>query len=140
MSVFTLSIWIVKKGHEDEFAARWREMAGWTMEEAAQSGSVKQPGTLLRDRDVPNRFISFGLWDTMTAVQTWRANPGFGQHVAKLRSLLEDFSPSTLDDVSRPPSEATVTSESTDGDLARRVAALEATITRLNERLDERAG
>ena len=47
MSVYTMGIWLVKPGSEDEFVTAWQEMAEWTMREVAGA----QPGaTLLRDR------------------------------------------------------------------------------------------
>jgi quinol monooxygenase YgiN len=55
--------------------------------------------TLLRDREQPNRFISFGPWESVEAIGAWRANPGFQERVSKMREMLEDFSPMTLDEV-----------------------------------------
>lgn len=94
MSVYTVGIWIAKPGREDEFAACWREMAEWTIREVAPA-----PGTLLRDRERPARFVSFGPWPDAEAIARWRAHPGFAERVARMRALLDDFSPLTLDDV-----------------------------------------
>jgi heme-degrading monooxygenase HmoA len=95
MAVYTVGIWITKPGHEDEFARRWREMADWTEREIPAAAS----GTLLRDRDQPNRFVSFGPWPSANDIEAWRANPGFAERVGGMRPLLEEFSPMTLDDV-----------------------------------------
>lgn len=95
MSMYTVGVWIIKPGREDEFAARWREMADWTQREIAPGAQ----GTLLRDRDRPNRFVSFGPWPSLEAIEAWRADPGFADRVGRMRDLLEDFSPMTLDDV-----------------------------------------
>ncbi|MGI8827333.1 MAG: antibiotic biosynthesis monooxygenase family protein [Chloroflexota bacterium] len=96
MSVYSLGIWIVKPGREGDFVEAWREMADWTTRE--MTGGEK--GTLLRDREQPNRFVSFGPWDSVEAITAWRAHPGFRERVGKLREMLDDFSPTTLDDVS----------------------------------------
>lgn len=95
MSVYTVGIWITKPGSEAEFAARWREMAEWTAKTITSAAS----GTLLRDRERPNRFVSFGPWASLADIEAWRAHPGFRERVGGMRGLLEEFSPMTLDDV-----------------------------------------
>ena len=95
MAVYTVGIWIVKPGREDEFADGWREMAEWTTRSVSSGAS----GTLLRDRERTNRFVSFGPWASVADIDAWRADPGFGERVGRMRDLLEDFSPMTLDDV-----------------------------------------
>jgi heme-degrading monooxygenase HmoA len=95
MAVYTVGIWITKPGREDDFARRWREMAEWTEQEMTSAAS----GTLLRDREQPNRFVSFGPWASLNDIEAWRANPGFIVRVGAIRELLEEFSPMTLDDV-----------------------------------------
>jgi heme-degrading monooxygenase HmoA len=62
--------------------------------EGAQPG-----GTLLRDREQPSRFISFGPWPDDEAIAGWRGSSGFKERVGRIRDLLQDFSPATLDPV-----------------------------------------
>ena len=95
MAVYTVGIWIAKPGREDEFADSWREMAEWTTQAVSSAAS----GTLLRDRERTNRFVSFGPWASLAAIDEWRAHPGFADRVGRMRDLLEEFSPLTLDDV-----------------------------------------
>lgn len=95
MSVYTVGVWTTKPGREDEFAALWREMADWTRREM----SAAPQGTLLRDRERANRFVSFGPWPSLDAVETWRAHSGFAERIGRMRDLLDEFSPMTLDDV-----------------------------------------
>jgi heme-degrading monooxygenase HmoA len=96
MSVYTMGIWLVKPGREDDFVAAWQEMADWTMREVdgAQAG-----GTLLRDRDHRSRFVSFGPWPDDQTVAAWRGSPGFQERVSRIRNFLEEFNPATLDPV-----------------------------------------
>jgi quinol monooxygenase YgiN len=54
---------------------------------------------LLRDRDNPRRFLSFGPWDDVEAVEAWRASEGFQLRIGKVRELLEDLEVRTLDPV-----------------------------------------
>jgi heme-degrading monooxygenase HmoA len=95
MAVYTVGIWITKPGREDAFARRWREMADWTERDVPNAAA----GTLLRDRERTNRFVSFGPWASLGDIEAWRSNPGFTERVDAIRELLETFSPMTLDDV-----------------------------------------
>ncbi len=94
MSVpYTHGIWQVKPGHADEFVAAWTEFADWTIAHAAGTGW----GKLLRDVEDPNRFFTFGPWASFGAIEAWRALDGWQERVARIRQLLEDFRPSTLE-------------------------------------------
>jgi heme-degrading monooxygenase HmoA len=94
VSVFTLGIWTVKPGHEEEFIEGWGGMAIQT--QAAFPGAS---GTLLRDREAPNRFISFGPWESLEQIEMWRASAAFRDGVAGMRGLLEVFEPHTMDPI-----------------------------------------
>jgi len=90
---YTSGEWIVKPGREAEFIAAWHEMAAWSAREIP--GALW--GRLLQDRDRPNRFLSFGPWASLEAIDTWRAHPGFAEGVGRIRPLLESLQPSTLE-------------------------------------------
>jgi heme-degrading monooxygenase HmoA len=94
VSVYTLGIWTVKPGREDEFVAAWREMATGTKADFPEATAV-----LLRDREQPNRFISAGPWESLDRIRDWRSSAAFGDGVARMRELLEDFEPHTMDPV-----------------------------------------
>lgn len=87
--LYTLGEWKVKAGHEATFIAAWRELGDWT--EATVPGNTW--AKLLRDRDDPQRFVSFGPWVNEAAVARWRAHPGFQDRVAAIQPLLESFLP-----------------------------------------------
>ncbi len=90
--LYTHGTWKVKRGREDEFIDAWRELAEWTKTQFPDAR-----GTLLRDRADPRRFVSFGPWPSLEAIEEWRAAPRFQESVARLRGLLEAFEPQTLD-------------------------------------------
>jgi quinol monooxygenase YgiN len=94
--VYTQGTWTVKPGHEEQFITAWTEMAEWTGREVPGSTWAK----LLRDRGASNRFISFGPWESLQAIESWRALDGFQTRVQQLRELLDGFEPSTLELVS----------------------------------------
>lgn len=97
-ATFSVTVWVVKPGREEDFVRAWRDLATFT---AQQMVGRKQPTTLLRDRDQPNRFITMAPWDSAATLRAWRAGPGFGERVARMREFLEDFDPMTLDDITR---------------------------------------
>jgi quinol monooxygenase YgiN len=71
----------------------WTELAEWTGREVPGSIWAK----LLRDTDAPNRFISFGPWESPDAIEDWGALAGWQEPVQRLRALLDAFEPSTLE-------------------------------------------
>ncbi|WP_231510980.1 MULTISPECIES: antibiotic biosynthesis monooxygenase family protein [unclassified Arthrobacter] len=93
MSVYTLGIWLVKPGRENDFVQAWRDLARKTQEDFPGAKAV-----LMHDRDVPNRFISTGPWESLEQVEIWRASDAFTQGYEAMRGLLEHFQPHTLDE------------------------------------------
>jgi heme-degrading monooxygenase HmoA len=94
MPVYTLGIWTVKPGREDEFVAVWRKMAVNT--------SRDFPGAtakLLRDRYLSGRFVSYGPWESLEQIERWRASATFRDGVARISELVAGFEPHTMDEV-----------------------------------------
>ena len=91
---YSHTIWLVKPGQEDEFVKRWKDFEEWSAAEGLTARA-----NLLRDVDQPNRFISFGPWETLEAINRWRTLPGFHEQVGRLSEVLESFDPHTLESV-----------------------------------------
>jgi heme-degrading monooxygenase HmoA len=91
-SVFTLGVWMVKDGREDDFVRAWRDLAEQTKEDFPDVTA-----TLLHDREQRNRFVSFGPWESLDQIERWRSSETFLTGVGRIRELLADFAPSTLD-------------------------------------------
>lgn len=91
--LYTLGEWTVKPGREEEFVAAWHDLAEWTIDHV-EGGAW---GKLLRDREAPRRFISFGPWRDDEAVEAWRAHEGFRSRVAQIRALVDSFVPHEMD-------------------------------------------
>ena len=89
--IWTHGVFTVKPGREDEFAAGWRELA--PIGERLGSG---QP-TLLRDRDRPNVFRSFGPWPDFDTIDRFRTE--IEPRVAAMDELLQGAEVFTLDEV-----------------------------------------
>jgi heme-degrading monooxygenase HmoA len=69
-SLWTHGVWTVKPGREDEFVEAWREMARAAVAEFDPPGRPH----LLRDRERPNVFRSFGPWNDAETVERFRAS------------------------------------------------------------------
>ena len=93
--VWTHGSWTVKPGREDDFVRAWRALA----HRATTELRVASQPTLLRDRETPNLFVSFGPWPSIEDVHRFRSSPAFRESVAAMEDLLESFEPRTLDDV-----------------------------------------
>jgi hypothetical protein len=92
-SIWTHGVWTIKPGREDEFVAAWRGMA------RAAVAEFDPPGRplLLRDRDRPNVFRSFGGWDDPQTVERFRAF--IKPHIEGIRELSESVEIFALDEV-----------------------------------------
>jgi heme-degrading monooxygenase HmoA len=93
---YTHTSWVVKRGREEEFIERWSEWAEWSHREGLAARAM-----LLRDADNPERFVSFGPWESVQAVRNWRALAGYQERVARLREVVDHFEPRTLEVVAR---------------------------------------
>lgn len=93
--LYTSGTWTVRPGNESEFIRVWRDFATWS--------TAHQPGAggahLLQDLEAPNRFLSFGPWDSEQSVQAWRATPEFAAFTDRVRDLCESFEPRRLREV-----------------------------------------
>lgn len=93
MSVYTLGIWLVHPGRENDFVQAWRDLARKTQEDFPRTQAV-----LMHDRDVRNRFISTGPWESLEQVEQWRASETYRHGVEVMKEMLEHFEPHTLDE------------------------------------------
>jgi heme-degrading monooxygenase HmoA len=92
VSVYTLGIWTVKNGREGAFVKAWRDMADRT-----KTDFPEETATLLRDRDQPNLFISFGPWESLEQIERWRSSDTFKDGVGTICAMLDDFVAHTMD-------------------------------------------
>lgn len=88
----TLGDWLVKPGKESEFIALWDSFAQWTSQNHAGGGT----GHLLQDVTNPSRFVSFGFWDNVDAIDRWREDSEFQDFLGNARKLCDEIQPRTL--------------------------------------------
>ncbi len=89
---FTSGEWLVKAGKESEFIVAWEYFAKWTGQSQVGAGT----GHLLQDSTNPRKFLSFGPWDNIGAIDHWRDEPEFQAFVEKARELCDSIQPRTL--------------------------------------------
>ena len=94
--LYTHTTWRVKPGREDDFVDRWHEWIDWSHRQGLRERAI-----LLRDLESRNTFISYGPWENVSAVSSWRALPGYQERVEQLRETVETFEPRTLEVVER---------------------------------------
>jgi quinol monooxygenase YgiN len=93
MPVWTHGIWTVRPGREDEFVAAFDHLV---RDVGAELGTDNRP-TLLRDRERPNVFVTFGPWEDEVAIERFRAV--LVPRLGPVQEVLESFEPMTLDQV-----------------------------------------
>jgi heme-degrading monooxygenase HmoA len=96
MSVYSLGIWLVHPGRENDFVQAWRDLARKTQEDYPGAQAV-----LMHDEDVRQRFISTGAWESLEQIEQWRASETFTHGLATIRPMLEHFEARTLDEAAR---------------------------------------
>lgn len=87
--VYTLGVWRVKNGKQDEFVAAWQELGRYF-------NSLPHPpgkGTLLQSVDDPKQFYSFGPWQALDDIQEMRNLPETPKEIGKLMDLCEEGRP-----------------------------------------------
>lgn len=92
LDLYTHHVWVVRSGREEEFVARWKDLAEWTAANVPGAGTAR----LLQDMEHPGRFISVAPWETREALSSWRSLLGYQERLGRVRELLETFTPSTL--------------------------------------------
>jgi quinol monooxygenase YgiN len=89
----TCGVWIVKEGREADFRRRWEQMTS--------ALSLQYPDVtfqLMRDRDDPQRYLSFGAgWRHLEQIDESKSLPVFQDAMASIWRLLESGNLSTLE-------------------------------------------
>jgi heme-degrading monooxygenase HmoA len=89
--IYTTGSWKLDPGKEDAFIAAWAEFAGW-------ASGMPGAGALRLARDVrdPERFVSFGAWESVEAVRAWKSGPDFRERLARVLQHVAEFDPAEL--------------------------------------------
>ena len=83
--MYTSGVWMVKEGHEDEFARTWQE--------SVDKLSLEFPGItfrLMRNQENPRRFVSVGgPWRNAEQIAQARSLPSYQESMAEVERILE---------------------------------------------------
>ena len=83
--MYSSGVWVVKKGHEEEFARSWQASADQLALEF--SGVTFR---LLRDVSEPTRFVAFsGPWRNIEQLTTARSRPPFQELLDTAREITD---------------------------------------------------
>lgn len=89
---FTVGIWLVKPGKENDFIDAWGDFAKEIFNRNMGAGEVY----LLQDIQQPRRFISSGPWDSIQKIDEWRQLPEFKEFFAKAKEICDEITPLTM--------------------------------------------
>jgi len=98
-TAYTLALWRVKEGGEEEFAEAWKGLSDYFLDLPNPPG----PGTLIRSVEDPRLFYSFGPWRSLNDIQKMRSNPRTPEMIGKLAALCEEATPGTFQVVATAP-------------------------------------
>ena len=90
-TVYTSGTWQPSPGSEDAFVAAWQQFATWA---SSRPGAGKL--RLVRDLHQPERFMSFGDWESIEQVREWKSSPEFRERMARVLQHVDEFQPAEL--------------------------------------------
>ena len=97
---YTLAIWRVKEGKEEEFVEAWKgDLAAFFLGLPNPPGT----GTLIRSVEDPQLFYSFGPWRSLEDIQQMRSDPRTPEMMGKLAALCEEAKPGAFRVVATAP-------------------------------------
>ena len=97
---YTLAMWRVREGEEEEFVEAWKDDLG---EFFSSLPNPRGTGTLIRSVDDPQLFYSFGPWRSLEDIQRMRSNPRTPEMIVKLVSLCDEAKPGSFRVVATAP-------------------------------------
>lgn len=89
---FSVGIWLVKPGKEEDFIAAWGGFAKRVFDQNLGAGEVY----LLQDLQQPRRFISSGPWDSIQKIEEWRNLPEFKEFFTRAKEICDEITPLTM--------------------------------------------
>lgn len=96
---YTLAVWRVKTGCQDDFVRLWTE-------ELADHFLTLNPsakGTLIQSLEDTGLFYSFGPWESMDEMQAIRTDERTAELIAKLTALCHEAKPGPFKVIAEMP-------------------------------------
>jgi heme-degrading monooxygenase HmoA len=98
-TAYTLALWRVKEGREEEFVEAWKGLSDNFLDLPKPPGT----GTLVRSVEDPRLFYSFGPWRNLEDIQRMRSDPRTPEMIRKVADLCEEAKPGTFRLVATAP-------------------------------------
>jgi quinol monooxygenase YgiN len=89
---FSLGIWLIKPGKENEFIKLFQNFAEQIFDRNLGAIEVY----LLQDIQQPGRIITSGPWESLQKIDEWRKLPEFREFFAKAKELSLEVTPLTM--------------------------------------------
>ncbi len=89
---FSAGIWIIKSGKENEFIEEFKKFAKLIFDKNIGAIEVY----LVQDVQQPQRFVTFGPWESIEKIEAWRNLPEFKEFFAKAKQLSDEVTPLTM--------------------------------------------
>ena len=99
---YSTGSWLPFSGQEDPFLEAWKEFAAW----AAGSPGAAGDALLVRDLRETERFVSFLPWESLEAIQGWKAHPEFKERMSRVQQFVDKFAPTETEVVARVQAES----------------------------------
>jgi heme-degrading monooxygenase HmoA len=106
--IYTNGRWQPNPGCEHAFVDAWKQFATWA---SSMPGAGRL--TLVRDLANPERFTSFGRWESIEQVRAWKSSPEFRERMAHVLQHVSDFQPSELEVIAAAEQGAATATEAT---------------------------
>jgi len=90
--IYTTWSWKPDPESEEAFVEAWKAFAGWASSRAG-AGTLR----LVRDLHEPGRFVSFGTWDSIDDVRSWKQSSEFKERMAQVLRHVDVFQPAELE-------------------------------------------
>jgi heme-degrading monooxygenase HmoA len=94
---YSTGSWQPLAGQEEPFLAAWTEFSSWAAGLRGAAGAA----VLTRDLRDPERFISFMSWESLEAIQRWKAHDEFKQRMSRVQAFVDGFAPTEAEVVAR---------------------------------------
>jgi heme-degrading monooxygenase HmoA len=91
MSIYTSGTWKPSPGSEGDFVAAWEQFAAWA---SGMPGAGRLQ--LVHDLREPDRYVSFGDWQSVEHVRAWKSSPEFRERMARVLQHVDEFQPAEL--------------------------------------------
>ena len=94
-TIFSIGEWTVTPGKEKVFLEKWRDFSQWSLNHINGGRWVY----VVQDRERPNKFISFGIWESAEDYAAWRHSTKFKSAFAEFGNLCDKVEYSTSPEV-----------------------------------------